>query len=217
MSKRAKKSELALPKYEAWVTITTTYRVSTPRLAETSRVVEKAELARLEKHEGIPADYVLDSEYTEVAACLASSQPAPMPQAEKSRGREPCPKCAKPPAVMRKAVEFTYQLWTPEQAELIPRSALSSKVYWTVRLGRLALTVDGGWAYWAQATRLGEKKFLKFIRQQRFVDFEEAVRVATEVFGQEPEHVEEMRWHARQFEKGTKKKLPTTEKIDGPQ
>lgn len=85
----------------------------------------------------------------------------------------------------RLAVEFTYQLWTPECEDLFPRP--KGKRMWTVRLGRLALCRDGTWAYWDRLRGNGKKE-LAFIRRQRFELLEDAIAIATKVFGKTPEH-----------------------------
>lgn len=97
----------------------------------------------------------------------------------------------------RLAVEFSYQVWYAEHAELFPRPA--SGVYWTVRLGRLALQRNGTWAYHSFLGRDAEKESVDLVRAQRFETFDEAVRAATAMFKQEPEHAAELRVQVPKF------------------
>ena len=69
-----------------------------------------------------------------------------------------------------------------------------------MKLGRLALCRDGSWAYLTNAKHAENAEDRRFVQMQRFVDFEEAVRVATKFFGKEPEHAGWM----RDLHKGTK-------------
>lgn len=82
----------------------------------------------------------------------------------------------------RLAVEFTHQVWTDESEVLFPRPL--NNVYWTIRFGRFALSRDGSWVYWERLSA-DEKKDL--VRNQRFETIEDAISVATKVFGQIPE------------------------------
>jgi len=99
------------------------------------------------------------------------------------------------PDAARIAVEFEWHLRSPESEEFLHGDP-PSRVYWIVKLGRLALRRDGTWDY------LGSTRHWDFeaIRAQRFVNFEEAVRAATSVFGVEPEHAGYMRKHAVELE-----------------
>jgi len=85
----------------------------------------------------------------------------------------------------RLAVEFTYERWTSEHTDLFLQP--KDKRYWTVRLGRLALCRDGTWAYW-ERLRGDSKKEVAFVRRQRFESLEDAITIATKVFGKTPEH-----------------------------
>lgn len=86
----------------------------------------------------------------------------------------------------RIAVEFTHQRWTSECENLFPCPLNNN--YWTVRLGRLALCRDGTWAFWDRLRSLGnDEESVNFVRNQRFETIEEAIVVATKVFGQTPE------------------------------
>lgn len=95
-------------------------------------------------------------------------------------------------ALARIAVEFDHQVRLRE-CEALLKGDPPSRIYWTVKLGRLALRRDGQWAYLSNAKHAESDEDLRFVQMQRFVDFEEAVRVATAYFGQEPEHAIWMR------------------------
>jgi len=103
------------------------------------------------------------------------------------------------PDAARIAVEFEFHLRSPESEEFL-RGDPPSRVYWIVKLGRLALRRDGTWDYLGSARHCRRQKDFEAIRAQRFVNFEEAVRVATSVFGAEPEHAAYMRKHAVELE-----------------
>ena len=79
-----------------------------------------------------------------------------------------------------------------------------SKGYWTVKLGRMALQRDGKWAYHASASHAETESDRRQVQMQRFVTFDEAVRVATRVFGKEPEHAAWVRrcWKAEELARG---------------
>ena len=79
-----------------------------------------------------------------------------------------------------------------------------SKGYWTVKLGRMALQRDGKWAYHASAGQAETESDRRQVQMQRFVTFDEAVRVATKVFGKEPEHAAWVRrcWKAEELARG---------------
>lgn len=101
----------------------------------------------------------------------------------------------------RVAVEFEYQPRLRESEKLLGGDP-PSRVYWTVRLGRMALRRDGEWAYHCRASSAETAEDRRFVQMQRFVDFEEAVRVATKVFGKEPEHAIWAREMAKHFSEG---------------
>jgi len=103
------------------------------------------------------------------------------------------------PDAARIAVEFEFHLRSLESEEFL-RGDPPSRVYWIVKLGRLALRRDGTWDYLGSARHCRRQKDFEAIRAQRFVNFEEAVRVATSVFGAEPEHAAYMRKHAVELE-----------------
>lgn len=86
----------------------------------------------------------------------------------------------------RLAVEFSYQTWTVNMTGIIPKC----RGYWTVTMGRLALCHDHKWRYHEKARGTSDAEM---IRAQRFVDFEEAVKIVTDYFGREPEHAQYMR------------------------
>lgn len=92
----------------------------------------------------------------------------------------------------RVAVEFDHQVRLRE-SEAFLKGDPPSRIYWTVKLGRLALRRDGSWAYLTNAKHAENAEDRCFVQMQRFVDFEEAVRVATKFFGKEPEHAGWMR------------------------
>jgi hypothetical protein len=92
----------------------------------------------------------------------------------------------------RIAVEFSAQPRLRDHDDLL-KGDPPSRTVWTVRLGRLALRRDGKWAYHSRASSDSDDEHLRFVQMQRFVSLEEAARVATEVFGKEPEHAGWMR------------------------
>lgn len=98
----------------------------------------------------------------------------------------------------RLAVEFTYQAWSRDCEDIMPRPP--SGIYWTVRLGLLALQTDGTWAYWTRISSMADKAVARSAAKQRFPDFASAVAAAVKVFGMEPDNVAEMRPFAAQLE-----------------
>lgn len=116
------------------------------------------------------------------------------------------PDLSKKPTVnhlARIAVEFEYHLRDHNSEDFLQGDP-PSHVYWIVKLGRLALRRDGSWDYIGSARHCRTKKDFEAIRAQRFVDFEEAVRVATTVFSVEPEHATYMRKSAMELEQKQK-------------
>lgn len=79
-----------------------------------------------------------------------------------------------------------------------------SRFYWVVKLGRMVLQRDGLWAYHAGAKYAETESDRRQVQMQRFVTFDEAVRVATKVFGKEPEHAAWVRrcWKAEELARG---------------
>ena len=103
----------------------------------------------------------------------------------------------------RIAVEFEYHLRDRDSEDFLHGDS-PSRVYWIVKLGRIAMRRDGRWAYLEDARHCSTKRQFGKIREQRFVSFNEAVRVATSVFGAEPEHAAYMRKYAMELEQNQK-------------
>lgn len=88
------------------------------------------------------------------------------------------------------AVEFDRQLWTIEHKELFP--CPPNKIYWTIRLGQLALKRDGNWDWYERIRWDSGKRVVNRVRKQRFETLEDAIDVAKKVFGEIPPHGKEM-------------------------
>lgn len=99
----------------------------------------------------------------------------------------------------RLAVEFAYQSWSRDCEDIMPRPP--SGIYWTVRLGLLALQTDSTWAYWTRVSSMADKSVARDAAKQRFPSFASAVAAAVRVFGVEPENAEYMRPFAKQLER----------------
>ena len=105
--------------------------------------------------------------------------------------------------VARLGLEFEYEMRVRE-LDCIFVGDPPSRFYWVVKLGRMVLQRDGLWAYHAGAKYAETESDRRQVQMQRFVTFDEAVRVATRVFGKEPEHAACVRrcWKAEELARG---------------
>jgi hypothetical protein len=105
--------------------------------------------------------------------------------------------------IARIGLEFEYEIRVRE-LNCIFVGDPPSRFYWIVKLGRMVLQRDGLWAYYASASHAETESDRRQIQMQRFVTFDEAVRVATKVFGKEPEHAAWVRrcWKAEELTRG---------------
>jgi hypothetical protein len=87
--------------------------------------------------------------------------------------------------IARLAVEFDCQVWREEHEDLFQKPLAG--YYWTVRLGRLALCKDGTWTFFTRLRDEHGKRIIAHVRKQRFETLEEAIEIATKVFGKTPE------------------------------
>ena len=115
----------------------------------------------------------------------------------------------------RIALDFEVHLRTSDVEDYL-RGDPPSNFYWIVRLGRLTLRRDGGWDYAANARRYQANKDFEALRAHFFVSFEEAVRVATSVFGLEPEGAAGMRGFAMDVERKSSVDVLLEQKQENP-
>ena len=102
--------------------------------------------------------------------------------------------------IARISLEFEYEMRV-QSLDGIFVGDPPSRFYWVVKLGRMVLQRDGKWAYHTSAGQAETESDRRQVQMQRFVTFDEAVRVATEVFGKEPEHAAWVRrcWKAEEL------------------
>ena len=105
--------------------------------------------------------------------------------------------------IARISLEFEYEMRV-QSLDGIFVGDPPSRFYWVVKLGRMVLQRDGLWAYHAGAKYAETESDRRQVQMQRFVTFDEAVRVATKVFGKEPEHAAWVRrcWKAEELARG---------------